>query len=420
MPRQAISISWSLEIPSDFERRETDDGFVIFHRAGHSIGAIVYLVDGATSEASLLDILDGFFGHSPEKPFEELVPGIVGYVIDTKDEKLDGNNGLKTLAAVPGEVAEINFKFERSEERALAIEIWRSCRIAHTPIADPALRNLWRAVQRGGGTQQEVEALRDQGRVDEALSLLRSALADPEPTTRATACLALEDLDDPTAAADLRPMLDDSDDMVVVRAADALMYWGEPAASLVPRLREILRQPEPTLPRGRDRIGEPCAYLQLPEAHCHAARILGSFGSDAAAARGELVNALLSSSAIVCAEAAKALAAMGEPSETYLPPLRAAMTDSVVQSSRERVAAAEALVELGEPTEPIIIAVLEFIQDDDWTAACWAIRLLVQLADRAASAVPALKAAVESGREGVAEEARLALAEIEAALPRLE
>jgi HEAT repeat protein len=270
------------------------------------------------------------------------------------------------------------------------------------------LTELRAALERGSGSQRPIEQLREQGLATLALGLLRRALADPEPETRAEACLALDYLDDPRAAADLRLMLADSDAMVSVRAADALCSFGEPAANLLPRLTEILRQEEPQLALGKDRIPPPCMMLQMPEARCHAARILWRLGPEAAPAHEELRSALGSASAMVRAEAAKALAGIGEPADVYLPPLRNALHDGDVQSSRERVRAAETLIELGEPPEPVIAVVASLVGDTDYTAASWAMRLLGNLGPAATSAVPALRAAHASGGD-LTDEAAAAL-----------
>jgi len=175
MPRQAIFGGWSLELPSDFDRQETDDGFVIFRRDGHTVWATVYEVDAETTEGGLREILDGFFDCSPEQPFEELAPHVVGCTIDAQENSTDGITGLSALAAIPGRVARIDFEFEGREERSVAIEIWHSCQIElGTTIADAALNKLWLAIQSGGSTQQAVETLRDQGRGGEVLLLLRT------------------------------------------------------------------------------------------------------------------------------------------------------------------------------------------------------------------------------------------------------
>jgi hypothetical protein len=88
------------------------------------------------------------------------------------------------------------------------------------------------------------EVLQEHGLAVEVFEALREALRHTEADTRATACLALDYLRDPAAVTDLRPMIDDSDHMVVVRATEALRSFGEPTASLVPRLIEVLSFPE--------------------------------------------------------------------------------------------------------------------------------------------------------------------------------
>jgi len=274
------------------------------------------------------------------------------------------------------------------------------------------------ALERGGGSQQPIEELRREGLISEAWHLLCTALRDSKSWFRAEACLALDYLNDPAAIADLRPMLADSDAMVSVRAADALCRFGEPATALVPRLIEVLRQPEAELPLGSNRYLPPCMYLAMPEARYHAARILGYLGPDGAPAREELRSSLKSASAMVRAEAAKTLAGIGEPPEVYLAPLRQALGDAIVQSSRERVRTAETLLELGEPPELVISELAGFVDDDDWTAACWAMQQLGQLGCAATSAVPTLRVALGSVRPGVAEEAAAALRQIEVSVPR--
>jgi len=286
-------------------------------------------------------------------------------------------------------------------------------------LTEPTLlEELGWAVRGGGAIQMTIEQLRTQGKASETLELLRTALCEPEPIARATACLGMEYLADPAAVAVLKPMLGDPDPLVVVRAAAALDSFGEPASTLIPRMREILRLPEPPLPQGRQRITSQCAYLQLPEAHYHAARILGWFGVEAASAREDLVKALESCSAMVRAEAAQALAGMGEPKETYLPPLHEALKDTAVQSPRERVSAAEALVELGEQPASIIPAIIDLVQDEDWTTAGRAIHLLGEWGERAIDAVPALRAAQTCGRQDIADEAASTLARIAERLRR--
>ncbi len=274
------------------------------------------------------------------------------------------------------------------------------------------LEELRAALDRGCGSQQPIEGLRQRGLVGEGLLLLREALREPEPRTRAEACLALDYLDDRAAAADLQPMLSDPDEMVAVRAADALCRFGEPAAVLVPRLSEILRQRENVLPIGRERVEPPCMMLQMPEVRFHAARILGYLGAEAAPAREELRAAMASASAMVRAEAAKALAGIGEAPAVYLTPLRQALHDSHVQSSRERVWAAETLVELGEPSESVIAVLAELVGDEDYTAASWAICFLGKLGRGAESAIPALRAVRAAGRNGISEEAAAAIQRI--------
>jgi HEAT repeat protein len=275
-----------------------------------------------------------------------------------------------------------------------------------------SVAELRSALECGGGSQQPIEQIKECGLANEALRLLRIALRDAEPRIRAEACLALDYLDDPAAIADLRPLLADTDIMVSVRAADALCHFGKPAAALVPRLVEILRQGEAELPVGKDRVQPSCMMLQMPEGRYHAARILSFLGPEAAPARDELRSAMKSASAIVRAAAARALAGIGEPADVYMVPLRQALHDVNVQSSRERVWAAEALVELGEPPGPVVAVLAELVTDEDWTAAALAMRLLGQLGPAAAAAVSALRAAQSSGRDGVTEAATAALEQI--------
>ena len=202
--------------------------------------------------------------------------------------------------------------------------------------------------------------------------------------------------------------------MVVVRAADALVRLGEPAKTIVPYLIDVLHRPEESLPPGRDRITSPCAFILLPEAHCHAARILGEVGPDALTSRAALLDALNSGSGAVRAEAARALAGIGEPDHSFIPSLRHALDDAATQSSRERVWVAEALVELGAPPEPVVAAVAELVQDEDWTAACLAMRLLGDLGQKAKTAIPALKAAANSDKSHISDAANEAIGRIEA------
>lgn len=128
-------------------------------------------------------------------------------------------------------------------------------------------------------------------------------------------------------------------------------------------------------------------------------------GSAANAARNELIDALSSQSAIVRSEAAKTLAMTGELPEIFMPPLRQALRDAVGQSSRERVRAAETLLDLGESIDAMIPALLEFVEDEDWAAACWAMERLGYLRSAARSAIPALEAALNSERPWMEQEA---------------
>lgn len=261
-------------------------------------------------------------------------------------------------------------------------------------------------------TQQPVEKIRQCGLAAEALSLLCEQLHRPEPGIRASACLALDYLDDSAAVPKLLPLLNDAEPMVAMRAADALCRFGAPAIKLLPRLIEVLSQPEVELPRGTARVLPPCGVLQMPESRYHAARILGYLGEEAAPARQGLLDALQSGSGMVRGMAARALAGIGEPPETYLAPLRQALDDVNVQSSRERENVAETLYDLGEPVEPLVDRLAELVSDEDWGAACMAMLFLQDLGPVAKSAVPALRLAMSSDNPGVAEQAEAALREI--------
>ncbi|MGL5098225.1 MAG: HEAT repeat domain-containing protein, partial [Planctomycetia bacterium] len=228
------------------------------------------------------------------------------------------------------------------------------------------LRELRDWLACGCARQETIKQLRQLGLSSKAMVVIQGALRDSEPRVREAACLALEYLEEFVVVFDLRPMLHDPDSMVAVRAADALESYGVPAAALIPRLREILSQPEGVFPRGKDRIQPPCKHLQMPNARYHAARILGYLDKEAAPAREELRAALKSCSAIVRSVAAKALAGIGESPEVYLPPLRRALGDVEIQSSRERFWAAEALVELGEPPASVVAVLAELAGDEDW------------------------------------------------------
>lgn len=276
-----------------------------------------------------------------------------------------------------------------------------------------ALEELREALEFGMGTQQPVERLRRHAMLPEAAELARTALKSSSAHTREAACIALDYIDDAAATADLRPLLADPDDLVAMRAADALCAFGEAPEVLVPRLREVLRKSEPELPRGEERIQAPCMMLDMPEARYHAARILGYLGEAAQAARPELCAALESVSGLVRAQAAKTLALIGEASDVYLPPLRQALLDQGGQSSRERVAAADMLLELGEPPDAVIPTLAEIVGEEDWTAVSSATNLLGTLGATASSAVPALQAACGSSDGSIARAAAEALGRIE-------
>jgi HEAT repeat protein len=234
--------------------------------------------------------------------------------------------------------------------------------------------------------RQSIEVLEEHALATGALQLIREALKADEPVIREAACEALYHLGDPSTAPEIRPLLHDPDDMVFVRAAEALWRFGEPSTALVPRLTEILSKSEGEFGDAADRIGDGlCQYLQMPETHYHAARILGYLRADTAPARKALRKALESTSGMVRTEAAKALAYLGEEAEFYLAPLRQAMHDSKLQSSRERVWAAEGLIDLGEPPESVVPALIELVRDKDYSTSIDAIELLGKLGCPAAA-----------------------------------
>jgi len=210
----------------------------------------------------------------------------------------------------------------------------------------------------------------------QGIELARVALKSPVSHTRAAACMALDYIDDQSTADDLRPLINDPDDMVAMRAADALRVFGEPAATLIPRLIAVLNNSEDDLPLGNARIQPPCMFLEMPEARFHAARILGHLAGEARSARLALKSALNSSSGLVRAQAARALFRLDEPANTYLPPLREALRDRYGQSSRERVAAADMLLDLCEPVAEVVPILAELVGEADWTAVHHATHIL--------------------------------------------
>ena len=274
------------------------------------------------------------------------------------------------------------------------------------------LSQLGGALRLRGRTEEPIVALRAEGLAADILRMLREGLRAPEPEIRASACSALDYLGDPAVVTDLRPLLHDSDAMVSVRAAYTLRGFSEPSGTLIPRLIEILSCPEGNFPQGNDRIQGTCGFLQMPEAHCHAARILSYCGTEAAPAREQLLTALESVSGTVRAEAAKALAGMGESPTVYLPPLRQALHDDEVQSSRERVRAAEGLIDLGEPPESVVPVLIELARDQDYGACVWAIELLGKVGPAASSAIPMLQEAKALEDQGLGEAAFRALQSI--------
>jgi HEAT repeat protein len=268
-----------------------------------------------------------------------------------------------------------------------------------------ALEELREALEYARGTQQPVEELRRRGMLSQGIELARVALKSSVPHTRAAACMALEYIDDKSTLEDLRPLIDDPDDIVAMRAADALRVFGEPAATLVPRLIAVLNSSEDDLPLGNARIQPPCMFLDMPEARFHAARILGHLANDASSARSALKTALDSSSGLVRAQAARVLSRLSEPANTYLPPLREALRDRNGQSSRERVAAADMLLELGEPVVEVVPILAELVGAKDWSAIHHATQILGNLGSTASEALPALRRASQSEDRNIAQAA---------------
>lgn len=316
-----------------------------------------------------------------------------------------GHWALHGFTAAHGIVAEITFYFADRDDAAWAIEAWRSVEYAPYHLsrvcADSGapLSELCRTLERGWGFDGPLRELRRQGYAEAAVTLVRAGLRDERSYVREGACLAMERLQGQSASlfrADLRAVLSDSEDLVRVRAADALWTLGEPADTLVPHLIEIVQRSDPAgIPLGRERVVPPCGYLAMPEARCLAARILGDLGAATEPARLALRAALTSGSGMVRAAAARSLAGLGEPVATYFGPLRDAMIDGATQSSRERVEAAEALLDLGEPPAPVVPTLVELVVEPDWTAHVDAMRILKRLGPAAAGAEPVLRAALD-------------------------
>lgn len=128
MPRVPIFSGWSIDVPSDFGREDTEDGFVIFRREGHTIWTTAYVVEYQAPRDALADVAEGFFDSPPDFPPEDMGEQMIGCAWRFTDTLEKGGFGLATLSAISKRVAKIDFEFRCEDDYSLAMEIWRSCR----------------------------------------------------------------------------------------------------------------------------------------------------------------------------------------------------------------------------------------------------------------------------------------------------
>lgn len=318
---------------------------------------------------------------------------------------------LYTFSSTERTLAQIHFSFPTRDDSEWAMNAWRSIdyvasRITEYVAEHPLVHTYWDHLRMGSGCNHEtMQYILRENLVSEAVALAVLALQQGNPTIRGAACMGLEYLGDPSCIPSLRAMLADSDWMVRMRAAEALVHFDEPASGVIEILIAGLKQPEPSATE-RAAAGFQCPIY-------HAARILGRLGAQAEPAREALRQTLQSQFGIARSAAACTLAMLGEPPESYLPSLYEALHDTASQPPHERAMVADALFRLGEPASRYLPSLIELANQPDWHACGYALGILGAMGSDAAPAIPALRTLTRSTLEGVAHHAAVALRSIE-------
>lgn len=383
MPRCLLWNDWSLDVDAAFEREDTDDGLTIFRRNGMVVTVVVYAdqpFDGEKAVRRHLRV-------PRRRAYDYTLPanddGITGGAILVRDES---GLCLRTVAASLGRIVPIDFCFADRGDLDIALGIWRSLR-HHPPEwvrmcgrTQPPLSRLREALDMRWRTAEAAEAAHVKGQAAESAAVCVKALGSDRPSVRIAAAEVLGQLGvaDSEVLSALHNALDDECVEARAWAADALLDLDEPEESVVPAMIAGLRNQEPPLPKGEDRVQGICAYMAVPDRY-HAARILSQIGEAALSAREALLESRFDESGPVRIRVAEALWNIGEPIETVLPPLSEALRSSQM-CQRERMDIAKELAEWGEPPEEILPAVLDALENSsDYTTQIDALETLGKL-----------------------------------------
>ena len=223
-----------------------------------------------------------------------------------------------------------------------------------------------------------------------AIPDLMPMLEDENYSIRAAAVHALGTLGGAVAVPALTAALKDRHDKVREAAATALGEIGHPAKAAVPALIHILKK----------------GPYEAQGVRVSAVQGLGGIGTPAAASG--LIEALNDQSSFIRRMVIVALASIGEPVDTIVPPLMQMLADSDSEVCFE---SSQALGRIGEPAVP---ALIEGLSHENKVVREWSASTLLRIGPSAEAAVSALKQAFSDDKDArVREIAAYALKAIE-------
>ena len=398
-----LADTWSLDIPPDFSRRETDDGFTVFERPDMEVWAVVYCKQPFDPDEAVQKYVGLREWTGSDLPFRSATDGVAGRAYLAKND-----NGwmILAVAASHGRVMDLVFRFREREQADAAIAIWHSVRhsapawVELCGRADPPLSQLREALEFGFPIDDTIEGILERGQAREARAVLLEATNCGSSTVRQSACKAIGSIGDnaDVVMSALRELLDDEVVGVRACAADALLDLGEPPETVVPSMIDGLQKREESLPTGEERVSGSCGYSCVPDRY-GAARVLSRIGDAARPARDVLLEHQMDESGCVRLMVAEALLNVGEPNAAVVPPLLDAF-HSPELPDRERLHLAEPLLDLGvshEEVLPMLIHVIEETSDD--TTKWVALEAMGRLGAEAAPAAGALETVILQDHE---------------------
>jgi HEAT repeat protein len=255
---------------------------------------------------------------------------------------------------------------------------------------------------------------------------LRGLLADPVPAVRRESATALGRIGPAAAApaaAELAARLDDADEEVRCRSAEALGRAGGLPADTLTALVRLLVEPNARLrvaaahALGAMKADAASAVPTLvPLLHSDdeavreaAAEAVGRIGVLPDAACATLTHSLENGDSAAKARTAEALGTIGPAAADAAPALAEALTDG---SDRVRAKAAQALGQIGEGAAGAVPSLVRALRDQDTWVSALAAEALGEMGDSAAAAVPALVRSLRHTNPRVRANAAEALAKL--------